>query len=385
MSDAVEMLGVSEATVRRLFLQMEEEGLAVRSHGTLRSLPSGTVYSFEASAQIYSREKQNIGRMAAMFVEDGDVVYLDCGTTVFQMTLALSQRISAGEFRSLNIVTNSIVNVQALTPTANCKLILVGGEYDSERRDFSGPLTERFLAPFHFNKCFLGCDGVNRRDGFSSKDVNISSLNACVMERSEDVCTGTSKANSAIIHAGFDAAHGTLMAAYNLKGCRMYPELAKELEFDYKNNGSLVLALSEEDIPRLEALKENGIKNGVEGLEIVGREKLKELEPSVGHVPVAALYAPSAGIVCPFGATVAFAENAYTNGVEFRFNTEVKGLTPAEDENGEKYWIVQTANGAVRTRTVINAAGVYADILHNLVSADKIPTHSSTLAYLEFC
>ena len=194
----------------------------------------------------------------------------------------------------------------------------------------------------------------------------------CVMERSEDVCTGTSKANSAIIHAGFDAAHGTLMAKYNLIGCRMYPELAKELGFDYKNNGSLVLALSEEDIPRLEALKENGIKNGVEGLEIVGRERLKELERGIGHVPVAALYAPSAGIVCPFGATIAFAENAYTNGVEFRFNTEVKGLTPGKTGDGQKYWIVQTANGSVRTRAVVNAAGVYADILHNMVSAGKI-------------
>ena len=194
----------------------------------------------------------------------------------------------------------------------------------------------------------------------------------CVMERSEDVCTGTSKANSAIIHAGFDAAHGSLMAKFNLKGCRMYPKLAEELGFDYKNNGSLVLALSEEDIPKLEALKENGIKNGVEGLEIVGRDRLKELEPGVGHVPVAALYAPTAGIVCPFGATIAFAENAYTNGVEFRFNTEVKGLTPAKGEDKETNWIVQTANGSVRTRAVINAAGVYADILHNMVSADKI-------------
>ncbi len=194
----------------------------------------------------------------------------------------------------------------------------------------------------------------------------------CVMERSEDVCTGTSKANSAIIHAGFDAAHGSLMAKYNLRGCQMYPELSRELGFDYKNNGSLVLALSEEDIPKLHALLENGRKNGVEKLEIVGRERLKELEPSVGHVPVAALYAPTAGIVCPFGATVAFAENAYTNGVEFRFNSEVKSLTPGQDESGEPYWIVQTSDGSVRTRAVINAAGVYADILHNMVSSEKI-------------
>ncbi len=194
----------------------------------------------------------------------------------------------------------------------------------------------------------------------------------CVMERSEDVCTGTSKANSAIIHAGFDAAHGSLMAKYNILGNRMYPALAEELDFAYKNNGSLVLALGEEDIPKLEALKENGEKNGVEGLEIVGRERLKELEPSVGHVPVAALYAPSAGIICPFGATIAFAENAYENGVEFRFDTEVKGLTPAEDENGQPCWVVQTAHGAVRTRAVINAAGLYSDIMHNMVSENKI-------------
>lgn len=194
----------------------------------------------------------------------------------------------------------------------------------------------------------------------------------CVLERTEDVCSGTSKANSAIIHAGFDAAHGSLMAKYNLLGCQMYPQLAEELDFSYKNNGSLVLALSEEDIPKLEALKENGIKNGVEHLEIVGRERLKELEPAVGHVPVAALYAPTAGIVCPFGATIAFAENAYTNGVDFRFNTEVKGLTRSEDEEGNPYWIVQTADGVLQTRAVVNAAGVYSDILHNMVSADKI-------------
>ena len=185
VTEAAEMLGVSGATVRRLFVSMEQEGLAMRSHGMLRPVPAGSRYSFEASAHVYSREKQSVGRMAAMFVEDGDTIYLDCGTTVFQMTLALAQRIAAGEFHSLNIVTNSIANVQAINPTAGCRLILVGGEYDSARRDFSGALTERFLAPFHFNRCFLGCDGVTRRDGFSSKNANISSLNTCVLERSD--------------------------------------------------------------------------------------------------------------------------------------------------------------------------------------------------------
>ena len=91
----------------------------------------------------------------------------------------------------------------------------------------------------------------------------------CLMERSEDVCTGTSKANSAIIHAGFDAAHGSKMAVYNLLGNRMYPALAAELDFPYKNNGSLVLALSEEDIPKLEALMENGININGNCLQLV--------------------------------------------------------------------------------------------------------------------
>ena len=202
VSEAVEMLGVSEATVRRLFASMEQDGLALRSHGMLRSVPDRTMYSFEASAQVYSREKQSIGRMAAMFVEDGDTIYLDCGTTVFQMTLSLSQRIAAGEFSALNVVTNSIANVQALTPSPSCRIILVGGEYDSARRDFSGPLTERFITPFHFNKCFLGCDGVTSGDGFSSKNVNISSLNTCVMERADAVyvlCDASKLGRSAMV------------------------------------------------------------------------------------------------------------------------------------------------------------------------------------------
>ena len=94
VTEAAEMLGVSGATVRRLFVSMEQEGLAMRSHGMLRPVPVGSRYSFEASAHVYSREKQSVGRMAAMFVEDGDTIYLDCGTTVFQMTLALAQRIA---------------------------------------------------------------------------------------------------------------------------------------------------------------------------------------------------------------------------------------------------------------------------------------------------
>lgn len=190
---------------------------------------------------------------------------------------------------------------------------------------------------------------------------------ALVLERAEDVCCGTSKANSAIIHAGFDAAHGSLMAKMNVQGNRMLPELAKELDFPFRTNGSLVVCMSEEDMPRLRALYENGVKNGVEGLEIVDAQRLHELEPNVSKNVVAALWAPTGGIVCPFNMTIALAENANANGVDFRFNTKVTGFT-----RGEEGWTVHTEQGDFQTRYVVNAAGVYADVLHNMVSARKL-------------
>lgn len=190
---------------------------------------------------------------------------------------------------------------------------------------------------------------------------------ALVLERAEDVCCGTSKANSAIIHAGFDAAHGSLMAKMNVQGNRMLPELAKELDFPFRTNGSLVVCMSEEDMPRLRALYENGVKNGVEGLEIVDAQRLHELEPNVSKNVVAALWAPTGGIVCPFNMTIALAENANANGVDFRFNTKVTGFT-----RGEEGWTVHTEQGDFQTRYVVNAAGVYADVLHNMISARKL-------------
>lgn len=190
---------------------------------------------------------------------------------------------------------------------------------------------------------------------------------ALVLERAEDVCCGTSKANSAIIHAGFDAAHGSLMAKMNVQGNRMVPGLAKELDFPFRRNGSLVVCMSEEDMHRLLALYENGVKNGVEGLEIVDAQRLHELEPNVSKNAVAALWAPTGGIVCPFNMTIALAENANANGVDFRFNTKVTGFT-----RGEEGWTVHTEQGDFRTRYVVNAAGVYADVLHNMVSSRKL-------------
>ena len=200
-----------------------------------------------------------------------------------------------------------------------------------------------------------------------ARELSRKKASILVVEREEDVCCGTSKANSAIVHAGYDAKHGTLMAKLNVQGSRMMPGLAKELDFHYENNGSLVVMMSEDDRPSLNALYENGLKNGVEGLRIIEQEELRSLEPNISDNAVAALYAPTGAIVCPFGLTFALAENAAKNGAQFQFDSEVTGI-----EKIDGGWKVTTVKGALEAKVVVNAAGVYADKLHNMVSDDTM-------------
>ena len=188
-----------------------------------------------------------------------------------------------------------------------------------------------------------------------------------VLEKEEDVCCGTSKANSAIVHAGFDAAPGSWKAKLNVQGSRMMPKLAEELDFHYEQCGSLVLCMSEEDRPGLQKLYDKGIANGVEGLEILDARQLREMEPNVSDDAVAALWAPTGGIVCPFGLNFALAENAAVNGAQFRFNTEVQKFE--KTENG---WKVFTNQGELEAKVVINAAGVHAGLLHNQVAQEPL-------------
>ena len=201
----------------------------------------------------------------------------------------------------------------------------------------------------------------------SARELSRYKLNVCVLEREEDVCCGTSKANSGIVHAGFDAANGSLMAKLNVRGNQMMEQLSKDLDFAFKKNGSLVVCLSEDDMPKLQELYDRGVANGVKKLSILNRSQLKELEPNISDEAYAALYAPTAGIVCPFNLNIALAESACINGVEFKFNTEVQDLKKAGD-----IWEVHTSQGVFRTKCVVNAAGVYADKFHNMVSEDKI-------------
>lgn len=193
-------------------------------------------------------------------------------------------------------------------------------------------------------------------------------LNVAVLEKGEDVCSGTSKANSAIVHAGFDAAEGSLMAKLNIEGNEMMGDLARDLDIPFKRNGSLVVCIHKEELDGLKDLYNRGIANGVKDMKILSREEVLELEPNLSDDVEGALYAPTGGIICPFMLNIAMAENANVNGVDFYFNTEVETLK--RDENG--IWHLRTNNGEYKTKYIVNAAGVYSDYFHNMVAKDKI-------------
>lgn len=205
-----------------------------------------------------------------------------------------------------------------------------------------------------------------------ARELSRYRLRVCLLERGEDVCSGTSKANSAIVHAGYDAEPGSLKARFNVEGNRMMGELAKELDFDFKRNGSYVLCFSEDDLPSLRALYERGVENGVEGLVILSGDEVREKEPNIEDTVVAALYAPTGGIVCPFGLTIAMAENACDNGVEFHFLSEVREIRREEDGYVLSVGTETIGTETIRAAAVVNAAGVYADVLHNMVSDRKL-------------
>lgn len=200
-----------------------------------------------------------------------------------------------------------------------------------------------------------------------ARELSRYRLKTVVLEKGEDVCCGTSKANSAIVHAGFDAEPGTWKAKMNVIGSKKMEKLSKELDFPFKQTGALVVCGREADKEKLQELYDKGIKNGVKELCILDKEEVHKMEPNLADQVVAALYAPTSGIVCPFQMTIAFAENAYANGVEFKLNTKAEQIRKVEGG-----YVVEAPEGIFKTRAIVNAAGVYADEIHNMVSKEKL-------------
>ncbi len=202
-----------------------------------------------------------------------------------------------------------------------------------------------------------------------ARELSRYNIKIAIVEKHNDMAMGTSKANSAIVHAGFDAKPGSLKAKLNVEGTALMPELCKTLSVPFKPVGSLVVAFSDEEVETLNELLERGNTNGVPGLEIYDAAKLREAEPYISDEAKAALWAPSAGIVCPYELTIAAAENAVVNGAEFIRNFEVKKI----DFNGSEF-ALSNGEKEITAKYVINAAGVYCDEIAALIGDTSVHT-----------
>lgn len=200
-----------------------------------------------------------------------------------------------------------------------------------------------------------------------ARELSKYNLDVLVVDKNEDVAEGISKANSGIIHGGYNEKKGTLKAKLNLEGNKMMDELAKDLQFSFKRNGALVLAFNEEEFDKIKSLKENGEQLGVEGLEILNKEEVIELESSINSDVVGALHVKTSGIVSPYEMTLAFAENAVENGVEFKLGQAVKNIK--REDNIYKLTLDNDKN--LEAKMIINASGLGGAYLNNLINEVK--------------
>ncbi len=200
-----------------------------------------------------------------------------------------------------------------------------------------------------------------------ARELSRTDAKICLLEKENDVSTGSSKANSGIIHAGYDPEENTLMARLNVRGAALYNELAEKLNFDYSQTGSLVLAFDEDGMKKVRTLYERGTKNGVKNMEILDQDQVRSLEPNINENVIGALYAKSAGIISPYQATWAFAESAVINGTEFMRNTMVHSIT----KNSDGIFVLETSRGKIRAEFVVNAAGLASDKISAMAGARK--------------
>ncbi|WP_319369912.1 NAD(P)/FAD-dependent oxidoreductase [uncultured Ilyobacter sp.] len=198
-----------------------------------------------------------------------------------------------------------------------------------------------------------------------ARELSKYDLNVVVIEKENDVSNGTTKANSAIVHAGYDAHEGTLMAKYNALGNAMFDEICEELDVPFERCGSLVLAFSEKEREHLDLLYKRGIINEIPGMELLEKDEIKKMEPNLSDNVVAGLHAKTAGIVGPWELTIALLENAAENGVNIELNQEVVDI-----EKIETGYRIITQEKNFEAKVVINASGVYADKIHNMVSEE---------------
>ena len=200
-----------------------------------------------------------------------------------------------------------------------------------------------------------------------ARELSKYNLDVLVVEKNSDVSEGISKGNSGIVHAGYNEKIGTLKAKLNIEGNKIFDDLSRDLQFPFKRNGAFILAFSDEEMKALESLKENGEKLGVEGLEILTREEALNIEPNLNKEIVGVLNVKTSGIVSPYEMTIALAENAAENGVEFKLNSKVTSI----EKISEGYKVTLNNKELVSGKLIINASGLEGAFLNNLVSMTK--------------
>lgn len=214
-----------------------------------------------------------------------------------------------------------------------------------------------------YDVTIIGCGIVGAAAAY---ELSRYKLKVLILEAESDVSMGATKANSAIVHAGYDPEPGTLMAKLNVAGCEMAEEICRKLSVPYKNVGSLVVAFSDEELEEVERLYERGNINGVRDLEILSRDELLAREPNLSKEARGALWAPAAGIVSPWELCIAMAEVAVTNGAELILNRQVTGIQTIDGG-----YEIETPEENFRTRYVFNAAGVHSDEIHDMVAEPR--------------
>ena len=204
----------------------------------------------------------------------------------------------------------------------------------------------------------------------AARELSRRAVSVTVLDRGSDLAEGATKANSGLVHAGYDAVPGTKKAFYNVRGAAMYPGLCAELGVPYRRNGALVIALDEADRGTVEKLKARGEKNGVQGLEILERDELLKMEPALNPLVVCALHVPTGAVVSPYEMAFALADDAALNGVSFRFDEEVSSVSRLPDGR----FSVVTGSGEYTCRVLLNCAGASGAEIHNQLSDRKLKT-----------
>ena len=204
--------------------------------------------------------------------------------------------------------------------------------------------------------------------GLILRELTKYQLNVCLVEKASDVAMGESKANSGIAHAGFDAAIGSLKAKFNVEGNKMMEGVCADLGVKFRRNGSLVVAFSEEDFQTIKDLKFRGEINGVEGLEIIDQVRLREMEKNISDEAIAALYAPTGGIVCPYELTIASIGNAMDNGAILKTDFTVTAI----EKTGNGYLVKSEDGQEVCAKLVINCAGLHSGKIAEMVGDTDI-------------